>query len=319
MGQKEAKRQDQGIIVEDSGPLILIPVKMATYIEGEDYKFFVGKQVLTPDDKAHFILTGPDKRKFLLPSGQYSHYNLIYGEMLVCRVDRINCKGEIFLEPLNPFYTEGQYYYFVVRGTDLRTDGFGREVKVAIVKDHFGNENLVEFRGNAPLPGTRMKLLVERISKGRLKLRRDTGIKRGIRMTIGEEYLFEVEKLAKGIDNCDYFVVRDPFGQRHMISKAHYESYGIKAGSKFTGKVIKYRTNGEMVIEPRNPFYNEGAILKMKVTAILKNEIMGTFTVSISDESGHSHTVEMDVSPEEDQLLCRVIMIRKGKPRLQVL
>jgi len=27
----------------------------------------------------------------------------------------------------------------------------------------------------------------------------------------------------------------------------------------------------------------------------------------------------MDVSPEEDQLLCRVIMIRKGKPRLQVL
>jgi hypothetical protein len=292
---------------------------MATYREGEDYEFFVGKQVLTPDDKAHYVLTGPDKRRFLLPSGQYSHYNLICGEMLVCRVDRINCKGEIFLEPLNPFYTEGQYYYFIVAGTDLRTDGFGKEVKVAMVKDHFGNENLVEIRGKAPLPGTRMKLLVERISKGRLKLRRETGIKRGTSMTIGEEYQFEVEKIAKGIDNCDYFVVRDPFGQRHMISKAHYESYGIKAGTIFTGKVIKYRTNGEMVIEPKNPFYIEGAILKMKVAAILKNEIMGTFRLSLRDEWGHDHTVETDISPEEDQLLCKVIMIRKGRPGLQIL
>jgi hypothetical protein len=95
--------------------------------------------------------------------------------------------------------------------------------------------------------------------------------------------------------------------------------YGIKAGSEFTGKVIKYRTNGELVIEPRNPYYNEGSVLKMKVDSILKNEITCTFTVSLKDESGHSHSVEMTVPPEKDQIMCRILMIRKGKPSLEVL
>jgi hypothetical protein len=292
---------------------------MVRYREGDEYGFIVEKQVVTPDDVAHFILSGPDNRRFLLPAEQYSHYDIRKGEKLICRIDRINCKGEFFLEPLNPFYSEGHYYYFGVKGTDHRTDGFGKLVKVAIVTDQFGNENIVEFRRKIPLPGSRIKLLVERISKGRLILRRESGIRRGTKMVIGKEYQFEVEKLARGVDNCDYFIIRDPFGQRHIISREHYESYGIKPGSKINGKVIKYRTNGEMVIEPENPFYRKGSVLEMNVTRILKNEIKNSFNIDLNDEFGHSHSIEMPVPPESDHIRCRVIMIRKGKPRLEVL
>jgi hypothetical protein len=296
-----------------------MPVQMVRYSEGDEYEFIVEKEVVTPDNINHYVLSGPDRKKFLLPAEQYSHYGIVTGEKLICRVDKVNCRGEVFLEPVNPFYNEGQCYYFDVKGTDIRTDPFAKTVKVVIVTDHFGNENIVEFRGKIPSPGNSIKLLIERISRGRLILRREFGLRRGTKMVIGEEYQFKVEKLARGLDNCDYFVVMDPYGKRHIISKEHYESYGIKPGSKFKGKVIKFRTNGEIVIEPENPFYSVGSVLEMKVTGISKNEIKNTFNVGLADEFGHSHTVEMSDPPDKDLVKCRVAMIRKGRPRLDVL
>jgi hypothetical protein len=292
---------------------------MIRYREGDMHEFVVGKQVVTPDKEKYFVLSGPDKRKFLLPLKVYSHYNIVPGENLVCRIDKINCKGEVFLEPANPWYHEGQYYYFGVNGNDMRSDPAGRMIKVVLVKDYSGNEIAVQFRGRIPLPGSRVKLLVERISKGRLILRREHGIKRGINMVTGKEYEFEVEKIAKGLDNIDYFIVRDPFGRKHTISRQYYESYGLKPGARFSGKVIKFRSNGEIIIEPENPHYRIGSVLDMKITQVERNKINKSYTIDLMDEFGYSHCLETAAAPKEDIIKCRVAMIRKGKPLLEVL
>jgi hypothetical protein len=292
---------------------------MTRYTEGDEYVFKVEKQIVAPDKTDHFVLKGPDNRKFLLPSRQYSHYSIKTGGEVVCRIDRINCRGRVFLEPMNPYYKQGKYYFFKVKGKGTRTDASGRAVRVLFVTDHFGMESIVEFRGKKPVNGTRIRLLVEKISKGKLILRSSSGIPAETKMVTGKEYKFVVEKLARGIDNRDYFVVKDPFGKRHMIPQEYYESYGLNPGSVFKGSVVKYRTNGEMVIEPENPFYTIGSVLKMAVTGVSANDIDNAVNVELLDELGHSHIVEMPASPEEDQLRCRVSAIRKGKPVLEVM
>lgn len=292
---------------------------MLRYNEGDEFEFNVEKHITTPDSVNHFILSGPDNRKFLLPEKEYSQYNICIGKSLVCRVDRINCKGEIFLEPVNPWYTEKRFYYFRVTGTDIRSDSSGNPVKVTLVTDNSANEIAVQLSGKTPLPGSRIKLLVERISKGKLILAREKGSKTGMNLINGKEYKFIVENIARGLDGKDYYVIIDPYGFKHTIAKEYYESYGLNPGSKFTGKVVKYRSNGEMIIEPEHPFYKVGAVLTMRITGKTRNPVNDSYNIDLLDETGHSHCIETDLLPSEESMRCRIIMMRKGKPLLEIL
>ena len=292
---------------------------MGLYREGDMHEFIVGKQVVAPDNVKHFMLSGPDKRKFLLPAGQYHHYNIVPGHKLVCRIDKINCKGEIFLEPVNPWYSEGEIYSFEVTGVEMRSDQTGRKVRTVIVSDRSGNEIAVENSGRIPDPGSRIKLLVERISKGRLILRRAHAIGKKTELLPGKEYEFVVENISKGINNYDVYVVTDTFGKKHTIPKKYYESYGIKPGTKFTGKVVKYRSDGGMIIEPENPYYRMGALFEMKITGFSRNIDDDLYTLDVVDEFRHSHCIKVSVIPDGETIRCRVRMIRKGKPLLELL
>jgi hypothetical protein len=272
--------------------------------EGQYYFFRVEKEIATPDNKRYFVLKSPDKRKLLLPLEQYSVYSITPGRRIKCRVDRISCKGEIYLEPKNPHYIEGKSYLFEIRGIETRTDDSGREIRVFIVEDRYGRAMAVPAGEYKAKPGRKIRLVVERISKGKLHLLPDTSLTHVIALDPEQSYKFKVEKIARGIDNEEYYVITDPNGNSHMIARRYYGYYGLEPGKTFTGRVVKYKDSGEKIIEPVNPFYNEGDILKMKLTSVDRNVINGTFTLELTDKYSRNHCIESDTMPAKLNILC---------------
>jgi hypothetical protein len=289
--------------------------------EGEFYSFTVEKETTGPDKSSYYVLSGPGGRKFLLPSGRYSHYGISAGNILLCRVDRINCRGEIFIEPPNPYYSEGSEYSFIVIGTEKRVDPSGEEIDVIIVSDRFGHINPVAAAPfvRLPEPGTELKLKVLRISKGRLFLSYDSNERSDLLADNGKHYEFTVIKAARSINGQECFVVQDRNGGNHTIPRKYYEYYGLKEGSVFTGKVVRIRGSGEKIIEPDNPWYKTGSVMEFKVEKVEAGLINNTFTVFLTDDYGFTHCIEMKTRPLSDTIRVRIGKIRKGKPLLRPL
>jgi len=105
--------------------------------EGEKYNFFV-KRILEIGGNNYYLLLGPGDVKYLLKKDYYEHYNIDIDDTITCRVDKINCRGEVFLEPEHPYYSEGREYMFEVTGRDLRVDNKGETVAVFTLADRTG-------------------------------------------------------------------------------------------------------------------------------------------------------------------------------------
>jgi hypothetical protein len=289
--------------------------------EGREYKFMVDKELTMPDESRHFVFIGPDENKYLVPEARYSRYGISPGIEVVCRVDRVNCKGEVFLEPRNPWYTEGQSYDFPVIGTEERIDNYGTIQTVIIVQDESGFRIPVPCDKSKPLPAiaSKINLAVEKISKGRIYLVLVSRAVDDNTLISGRTYEFTIEKIEKGMDDEDYFVVKDIAGKFHTIAKEFYEYYGYSPGTKFKGKIIKYKKNGEKTIEPENPFYKPGSVLLMQITGFSENIINSSFTIDLKDEFGFTHCIETVARPQSGSVRCRIVMIRKGRPLLELL
>jgi hypothetical protein len=294
---------------------------MVKLIEGRKYQFLVEKELTLPDNSNHFLVTGPDAKKYLIPAGRYSHYGITPGNVIKCRIDRVNCKGEIFLEPQNPWYSEGKSYSFTVKGTEERTDNSGIKHKVVVVTDKAGSKIIVPpgVLNSFPSRGSKIKLKVQRITKGKLQLEATSRTIAGLSLSAGRNYEFVIERIEKGMDDEDYFVVRDPFGNLHTISRKAYEYYGFSKGTIFTGKVMKHKADSENLIEPVNPFYKPGSVLKMKVTGVTESDVNQSYIIHLRDKYGFNHSIDNETIPEDKTVRCKVVMIKKGKPLFELL
>jgi hypothetical protein len=294
---------------------------MARLKEGEEYKFKVEKELTLPDSSSHLVVSGQDKKKYLLPLARYSDYGIRPGTEIYCRVDRINCKGEVFLEPRNPWYTEGKKYPFIVDSIEERTDFGGMTRNIIVVLDRSGNKiNVIsDSAGPPPEKGSVLSLVVERITKGRICLIKTSRAIDDSNFKPRKLYSFKIEGIAKGLDDEEYYIISDQFGNRHTLTKHYYEYYGFRINSSFRGRIVKFNKNGERTIEPENPFYRSGDTLIMKITGCNENILEKSYSIDLLDEFGFRHCVSSASVPEKETVVCRVVMIRKGRPLLKVL
>jgi hypothetical protein len=294
---------------------------MAGLKEGKEYRFSVEKELSLPDNSVHFVLSGPDSKKYLLPTANYSHYGITPGSDVICRIDRINCKGEIFLEPRNPWYRESRSYPFVVDRIEKRTDNSGRRCDVIVVLDVNGNRTNVVYNSSNRMPekGAEINLMVERISKGKVFLVQSSRKIKDTALDGGKLYDFKILRIEKGLDDEDYFIIKDPFDNLHTIPRRYYEYYGFSPGTTFKGEIVRYKRNGEKIIEPENPYYKTGEILDLEMTGHKVNTINQSFTIDLRDEFGFTHCLDTYEVPDSRSVRCKVIMIRKGKPLLKLM
>lgn len=130
-------------------------------LEEQYYRFKVVKTVTLPDTTENMILMGPDGRKYLLPLTYYKDYDLKDKTEITCRVDKINCRGKVFLEPENPWFSPGDKIEATVNKIE-----FDEAEKVFIVEVSIMNSFNLRIRMNRRPEESVIRCSVVRIRKG---------------------------------------------------------------------------------------------------------------------------------------------------------
>ncbi|MCI0522417.1 MAG: hypothetical protein L0Y37_02065 [Bacteroidales bacterium] len=286
--------------------------------EGRYYIFTKVKNIVLPGGEVNLMLTGPDGKKYLLPLERYNDYNLETKTEIECKVDKINCSGKVFLEPEHPYYREGESYFFTLTGTTAAGTNSGGDhiVEVSDFRGGLFNVSASLLKENI-FPGSRVKLRVERISKGKIIFA--PPVKRDDLDTLeeGRSYRFRVDRTIFGTDYETYYVVIDLNGKEHLLNTRYYSHYGLTPGGEFTGRVIRYSHGRGRSIEPDNPWYLPGQIIEVTVGSSVASETGDGFITEVFDGNGFSHSLLLESIPLMDVLRCRVVKLKKGRPVLE--
>jgi hypothetical protein len=287
--------------------------------EGKTYTFNAVKSVELPGGEANLMLIGPDGRKYLLPLTFYRGYTLVSPGPIKCKIDKINCSGKVFLEPANPFYTEGESYVFDVRHNSEFTDSNGNIHRSYAVADMLGNliDVPAELMAGIQEEGEKITLRVERISKGKLHFTRKREADDLEKLEEGKSYDFRILKTVSGPDDEPCYAAADIYGDLHLLQVRYYSHYGFKVGASFRGKVVRYSLGSPKTIEPENPWFKPGDKMRVTIASWAPLETGEGFICDGFDDNGFSHTLILSEAPAGNSLICRVVKIRKGKPVLE--
>lgn len=138
---------------------------------GEIITAMVVKLIDIPGDASYYVLETGQKNRLLLPTEPYRHFGISIGQILSCSIDKINCSGRIFIEPLHPGFVSGQTYSFKVLNSFEVYDRKGRVHRHYQLQPNSGEvyearlDRSLVFR-NASI----IKCKFERTRKGRLEL-----------------------------------------------------------------------------------------------------------------------------------------------------
>jgi len=287
--------------------------------EGKTYTFNAVKSVELPGGEVNLMLNGPDSKKYLLPLKYYRGYKLVSPGPVQCKIDKINCSGKVFLEPANPFYSEGESYFFDVRDKSECTDSNGVRCRSITVSDRLGNLINVPAELVAALQeeADKISLRVERISKGKLYFTRRKEADDLERLEEGKSYDFRILKTVSGPDDEPCYAAADINGDLHLLPVRYYSHYGFREGVAFRGKVVRYSSGSHKTVEPENPWFKPGDKMRVTIASCTPLETGEGFICDGFDDNGFSHTLILPEVPADNRLICRVVKIRKGKPVLE--
>ena len=136
--------------------------------EGECFPFKIHNLIQLQDDAWYFVLQDINGMKHFMAAEDYESYGFSVGEKILCKIDRVNCTGRVFLEPKHPIYREGEIYDF-----DFISYSDSGNESVVFVRENFGNIIEVPVNGTKKIDiidKKRVRCIVKSIKKGRLNL-----------------------------------------------------------------------------------------------------------------------------------------------------
>ena len=139
--------------------------------QGKKYLFYFQKKVFLSGDVEYFVAIDPFGDKHLIPTEHYTAYHLKTGEKYLCKVDKINCLGRIFIEPPHPFFEEGESYAFRYLKTIQKKHKSGNIYSYHLFEDKKGEKALMnadDFVLDEHLKSGFHLFRVEKITKGRI-------------------------------------------------------------------------------------------------------------------------------------------------------
>lgn len=292
------------------------------FSEGEIHNFRVLKIVELPDEGKFFVLKHPSGRRLLLPAQNYIHYQIDAGKELSCRIDRVNCTGNVFLEPQHPVYLEGSTYPFkIIQPIDINgsllvvTDCFNNNLRVFL-----SSEQLREIMASG---NDLISLRVVRIKKGKPVVTLSNDYIEKLQVHVGEIHKFIIESIEVNNFSDEVFVLKSGGLPRAELKTRHYSHFGYKIGDSVTASVIKINDDATLKVEPENPFYKKDEVYEFRIDDIEQSESsMDPVLIvydSITKNIGIPITKQQkNCLKNETRVLCRVIGFRKGKPRLEM-
>jgi len=136
--------------------------------EGEWFPFKIHNLVQLQDDAWYFVLQDINGMKHFMATENYKSYGFVVGDLIQCKIDKVNCTGRVFLEPKHPVYKEGEIYYF-----DFISYSDSGNESLLLVRENSGNIIEVPVNGTKKVDindEKRVRCSVKSITKGRLIL-----------------------------------------------------------------------------------------------------------------------------------------------------
>jgi len=143
--------------------------------EGEIYTFLLKKKVSLPDG-SYYIIVDELGRQYLMNASYYDYnYSFVENTYIQCYIDKINCSGKIFMEPMHPKYKPNDVDIFdIVEVETRKKKKTGDLFQVVLAKNNYAPkaaiENLDEQTIKKLINEKRVKAKVLRITKGELRL-----------------------------------------------------------------------------------------------------------------------------------------------------
>jgi hypothetical protein len=307
--------------------IIDIPVPNSRLIEGTYHYFKILKETDIGDEK-WYVMQDPLGYKVLMPSGFYAGYGFLPGNEVLCRVDRINCNGRMFLEPMHPHYREGEIYDFAITGKFIKTGLTGDTEFYVRVFDILQNEWDVRFfEENIIQQNTKtLRCKLERIKKGKLYLSLSSDHQPDY-LQDGEIYDFLIlEEKTDVHSRMKYFILQDEKGLKHILNKKYYHHYGLKKGQQINCRTDKFTSEGYYFLEPENPWYKIGEVYEFGLLEI-NRLIFSDATVQnvlVLDEP-NSEPVKVMIGDDLEKfknrsaVKCKITGFRKSRAELMVI
>ncbi len=291
--------------------------------QGIFYTFKILGIINVPERGDHYVLLHGSGRKMLLKSEYYVKYNYEIGQYIDCKIDKVNCTGQVFLEPRHPHYIEGKEYLFNKISIQKKIDN----TLNLLVKDLFDNEiELFINQNQANLNDEKISLKVERVKKGLPILSFPK-----TQEVIANKYLSELIEfiiIASVIENSEeYYSLEDSLGRINTRLKVkHYKHYGFKIGQRCFCRVIGTNANGLMQVEPENPWYKVGESYVFKINSIesyIDLEDKEVKSIILLDNANNKSGIvlkekEIQQIGAQNEIRCKVIGFRKGRPQLEI-
>ena len=147
-------------------------------------------------------------------------------------------------------------------------------------------------------------------------------------LEINRYYSFLLVKTTVMPDGIEYYVLEDIFGNRHLMEKEPYESYGFTLGEKVEIRIDKVNCKGKVFFEPKHPRYNLGSTVKAEFIkhSIEKDKFNeDQHVLIVKDPDGNISSIrtsspkQQDPDYNPDILVCIVDRISKGRLVLRLI
>lgn len=278
------------------GKLLILPYiskeKKIMFKEGQVLDLKLLKELELGNGKKKFLFETSSGKKLLIPVEHYKEYEFKVGQTVSCKIDRINCSGQVFLEPLNPKYKEGKVYAFKYYGYEKVITFLGDERYFAKVKDHYNRivKIMTSYVPDIEI-NSEIRCKVEQIKKGYLILSLE---KDPTPLQLHQSYTFDYleDKDLPNLGMCA--ILKDQFGGNHFFQKHIFEVYQLQSGGKLEARVEGYNRMGDYKIEPAHPIYQLSEVYNFKFVRLHREEDTENETqavVIVEDELGKEQTI----------------------------
>lgn len=263
--------------------------------EGDIIKVVYKKTIELPDGKNAFIVEDENSRKHLIPFLPIWENAFKLSKNILCRVDKINCNGKIFLEPLHPSYKIDYIYPFeFIKQIEVENKITDKRFLFTLI-DKFGN--LIEIFSLNKFSENSDKIIDCKI----------TGIKKNTisasfvhptfgNFVHGDYYTFKLISIETMNEN-KYFVFRDSNNKIHPIEYEIFNHYSLNINDEYLCRIKNFTQDGLLKIEPMHPLYKKDEIYTFSILRIEeeKNEFGEIhFLVTIIDNLGKESKIPVE-------------------------
>ena len=127
---------------------------------------FIIRGIMFNEQTPYYILEGEDGYRRLMEKAPYEDYQIKVGSKINCRIDKINCNGRYFFEPIHPKYKVGKSFEFKI----AKVFSFHWSPYLIYLMEYGSGHHFTYYstKENPKGVGENISVPIVRISKGRI-------------------------------------------------------------------------------------------------------------------------------------------------------